>query len=109
VPLVSPQLAALAALWPRSAIEGIEPPPSGPPQGSRAVATVLLIFGSVLTLGGSLVVLLLGIGLALQPADRPGAAIVGAALVGVLPLGVGVALFALGLRRLPKAYPHVPS
>jgi hypothetical protein len=49
------------------------------------------------------------VGLTLQPVDRPGAAIVGLALVGLLPLAVGVVLFALGLRRLPQAAPRLPS
>ena len=107
-PAVSPKLAALAALWPRTSNEGHEPPPSAPAQGSRAVAALLLIFGSLLTVGGALGELLLVIGLTLQPAGRPGAAIVAVVLFGVLPLAVGVVLFALGLRRLPNASPRWP-
>lgn len=95
---------------------GAAPPPGvltsrAPSTAGKVAGGVLIAVGALLATVGGLVVLVLVLGAIISPRDlaREGAALVGGgAILGGLPLAVGVALFASGLKRRRVQAPLSP-
>jgi hypothetical protein len=85
---------------------GVAPPPgvltsAAPTTGSKAVGWVMIALGAVLSSLGGLVVIVLALATVFAPTERQeaGALVLGGVIVGVLPLALGLWLFASGVRR----------
>jgi RsiW-degrading membrane proteinase PrsW (M82 family) len=98
-PKPSPEVLALAAIWPRDTGSGDAPPPPEPPKASRPLGWSMLALGGLLLAGGTL--MLLG-SIAVGVKGKVRDAVIGGILFGAAPIGLGLWLFSRGLRRLPK-------
>jgi RsiW-degrading membrane proteinase PrsW (M82 family) len=95
---------------------GLAPPPGvltamAPTAGSKVAGGLMIALGGLLASVGGLVVLVLVLGTIFTPDDgkhEAAAVIGGGVLVGGLPLAIGLALFAFGIRRLRVQPPLSP-
>jgi protease PrsW len=100
----------------RALQRGVAPPPgvltaAAPTRGAQVVGWIMLLSGGLFACGGGLVVLVLAGALLLSPPDAPGSGLhlaLGGGVIGVLPLVVGLLLFARGLGRLRVQAPISP-
>jgi RsiW-degrading membrane proteinase PrsW (M82 family) len=120
---VSPQVLAIAALWPKAPLAAVPadaaaiapgampatagevgrvPALSLPPPPSRPIAWVLLIVGGLGSTLAGLVLLAATAALIGGKSANPVHLIVGTVIIGVLPLVLCAWLFRKGLRRLPR-------
>jgi RsiW-degrading membrane proteinase PrsW (M82 family) len=81
------------------------PPPPVNPRSGGALSIVWLVLGAILASVGGLITLAVVIGIATGGSKQEdvGVAIAGTAIIGVLPLVLGVVLFRLGLKRWAPA------
>jgi RsiW-degrading membrane proteinase PrsW (M82 family) len=94
---------------------GLAPPPgvlTAAPvtTGSQVAGGVLIALGGLLASGGGLVVLAVGLAILFGKEEGEGRlkVILGGGLIGGLPLMLGVALFAMGIRRFKARAPLSP-
>jgi RsiW-degrading membrane proteinase PrsW (M82 family) len=94
---------------------GVAPPPgvltpAAPTTGSKAVGWVMIALGGLLSSLGGLVVLVVVLGAVFAPDPKYslGSLVAGGAIVGALPLALGLWLFASGIRRQRVQAPISP-